>query len=152
MEKQDLVWRYLVSNKQLFSTSFRGRTLYELIRYGIVGLTQNSIGYAVYLLLTLVLALEPKLVVAITYPLGVLISYFGNAKYTFKKKIKDHSMILKYLTSHFIGYVLNLYLLYLFVDKFGFPHQIIQLICVALISILLFLLFKFFVFTSQSKG
>ena len=123
----------------------------ELIRYGIVGLTQNGIGYLVYLFLTWVLALDPKLVVAVTYPLGVLISYVGNAKFTYGKKVKDYSMIFKYFISHCMGYSLNISLLYIFVDIYSFSHEVVQFVCIFLVAALLFLLSKFFVFTSPSK-
>ena len=152
MGKRGSVWRYLVNSKQLFSISYnRERTLYQLIRYVVVGLTQNGIGYLVYLFLTWVLALDPKLVVAVTYPLGVLISYAGNAKFTFGKKVKDYSMVFKYFISHCMGYCLNISLLYIFVDIYSFSHEIVQFFCIFLVATLLFLLSKFFVFTSQFK-
>ena len=61
------------------------RTLRQILRYGIIGVAQNALAYGVYLVLTW-LGLDPKLVVGVTYPLAMLISFLGNRKYTFAHK------------------------------------------------------------------
>ena len=63
----------------------------QLWRYGLVGLSQNAIGYGLYLLVTW-LGLPPKTAVSILYVVGVLISFFGNRRFTFAHGARGRSM------------------------------------------------------------
>ena len=65
--------------KQLLYRLSGGRSLRQVIRYGIVGVVQNAVGYGIYLFFTW-LGADPKLVVSIAYPIGILISFLGNKK------------------------------------------------------------------------
>lgn len=134
--------RYLELN---LSTNVR-----ELMRYGIVGIVQNSAGYIIYLLLTWI-GLDPKIVVAFSYPIAMYISYQGNKKFTFSG-VNGNKTALKYLLSHFIAYLMNLLFLYYFSDVLGYPHQIVQLISIGVVSIYLFIAFKLYVFYPGRKN
>jgi hypothetical protein len=48
------------------------------------------------------------------------------------------------------GYLLNLFILLVFVDYFGYTHQVIQGIAIFIIAGFLFLVFKYFVFPKQA--
>jgi len=47
---------------------------------------------------------------------------------------------------HPIGYLANLALLYVFTDRLGYPHQVVQAAAIFVVAGILFLLFRFFVF------
>ena len=126
-----------------------GNKIKQVARYGIVGVAVNITGYLVYLLLTW-LWLDPKTAISLTYPVGATIGYFGNSHYVFSYNGSKISGVLRYVIAHVIGYLANFSLLYIFVDRFFFPHQLIQGIAIIVVGGILFLLFKYFVFSKRS--
>jgi len=124
--------------------------LKQVIRYGFVGLTTNLLGYLIYLLVTWVW-LEPKMAVTVLYPVGVTMSYFGHARYSFSYQGRHLSAVSRFIVAHLIGYLVNLSLLYIFVDGFQIPHQFVQASAIFVVAGVLFLLFRYFVFPDQSQ-
>jgi putative flippase GtrA len=118
----------------------------ELARFVIVGIANNGLLFITYIALTKLLFLDPKLSMTITYSLGILIGYFMHGNVTFIDSEFDNSSFLRFILSHGLAYVLNLLILLLFVDYFGFSHVMVQGVAVLTIAILLFLLMKYFVF------
>ena len=131
--------------KTFFNLLLNKESRKQLIRYAEIGIAHNSIGYFIYLLVTW-FGVDPKIVVAISYPLSMLISYFGNKKYTFHSNAKISTSSLKFLLAHFCSYSINLLMLYIFVDILNLPHQLIQLIAIFVCAFFLFLTLKLFVF------
>lgn len=121
----------------------------QMMRYGIVGILNNLIGYLIYLALTW-LWLEPKLAVTLLYPIGALTGYFGNAKYAFTYDGHFANGLLRYIIAHFVGYFVNIALIYVFSDKLLFPHQIVQAVAIFVVAGVLFILFKYFVFRTHA--
>jgi len=117
----------------------------QLIRFALVGFAQNGAGYLLYLLLTW-LGMDPKLAVGVCYPLGVLLSYLGNKKFTFRHTGGNAGALSRFVLTYAGGYVFNLAGLYLLVDTLGYPHQWIQLGLMIFLAGCFFLLQKFFVF------
>jgi putative flippase GtrA len=126
------------------------RQFSQLIRFALVGLAQNSAGYLLYLLLTW-LGMDPKLAVAVCYPLGVLLSYLGNKKFTFKHAGGNAGAFFRFVLSYVGGYVFNLAGLYLLVDILGYPHQWVQLGFMFFLAGCFFLLQKVFVFPHHNE-
>lgn len=124
------------------------KILNQITRYIAVGLFNNGIGYTLYLTLTH-LGLDPKLVAGFSYPIAMLISFYGNKNITFNNTSKNSLIKLRYLISHCCACFLNLFFLYIFVDIFNIPHQVVQLTCIFIISLFLFLMMKFFVFNTN---
>ena len=124
------------------------RTFGELIRFGIVGVAHNLLGYLVYLLITW-LGTDPKLAVAILYPLGTAVSYFANRHWTFEHKGRVGESMSRYLAMHVAGYCLNLLMIYVGVDVLGFPHQLVQLFAMFTLAAVFFLASKFLVFAHK---
>ena len=123
----------------------------EAIRFGLVGFAQNGAGYLLYLLLTW-LGMDPKLVVAVCYPIGVLLSYLGNKTFTFKHTGGNAGALFRFVLTYAGGYVVNLAGLYLLVDILGWPHQWVQLGFIFFLAGCFFLLQKFFVFPTKRDG
>jgi len=58
----------------------------------------------------------------------------------------------RYVIAHCIGYLLNLSILIVFVDKLGYAHQWVQAIAIFVVAAFLFLAFKVFVFPVSREG
>ena len=84
--------------------------------------------------------------VGILYPASALVTFFLNKRWTFKRRGgRISAELVRFVISHVIAYFSNLYLLHLFANQLGYPYQIVQLALIVLISVFLFLMFKFFV-------
>ncbi|WP_295442955.1 GtrA family protein [uncultured Thiodictyon sp.] len=120
----------------------------QLIRYGVVGVLSNLAGYLVYIGVTW-LGVGPKTAVSILYPVAVFVAYFGHARYTFADTERSSDGVFRYVVSHVFGYVTNLAALFVLHDLLGFPHELVQLFTIFLVSGFLFFLFKYYVFAEQ---
>ena len=130
------------------SCLFTGKSANQILRYSIVGVANNLLGYLIYLFLTW-LWLDPKVAVSLFYPIGAATAYFGHIKYSFSFNGSHIGGVLRYIVAHVIGYLVNILLLYIFVDKLLFPHQLVQAIAIVIVAGILFLLFRFFVFPNR---
>lgn len=120
-------------------------TVAQLFRYGLVGVVTNLLGYLIYLLITF-FGVEPKVLITFMYPLGAAIGFIGNRQWAFAHKGAAWKSIFRYCAAHFLGYLMNLSILFLFVDQLGYPHQWVQAVAIILVAGYLFVTFKFFVF------
>lgn len=126
-------------------------TVLQLVRYGVVGVANNLVGYLIYLGVTW-LGVDPKLAVTIMYPIGALIAYFSHARYSFSYRGDRTRGLFRYVIAHVIGYGANVSLLYIFFDRMGFPHQLVQAMAIFIVAGLLFVLFRYFVFPARSSS
>jgi putative flippase GtrA len=117
----------------------------QLIRYGLVGAATNLAMYAIYLLITY-WGVEPKKTMTLLYVIGASIGFIGHREWSFAHTGNATSAATRYSIAHLTGYLLNLLILYIFVDYFGYAHQIIQGIAIFVIAGFLFIAFKYFVF------
>lgn len=117
----------------------------QLLRYASVGLAANLIGYVVYLALTF-FSVEPKIAMTAVYLAGLTASYLGNSQWTFTQSRGTLSTMIGYGCAHVFGYAINFCLLYIFVDLFGYPHQIVQAVAIVVVACFLFVVFKTLVF------
>lgn len=120
-------------------------TLGQVIRYGVVGILNNLLGYLIYILATW-LWLDPKVAVTLMYPIGAATAYFGHARYSFCYGGRTSYSLVRYTAAHLIGYAANLGMLFLFSDVLGIPHQLVQAMAIIVVAGILFLLFRYFVF------
>jgi putative flippase GtrA len=118
----------------------------QLLRYTLVGIASNVSGYLVYLLATYYGA-TPKITMSILYAAGAVVSFWGNRRVTFSFQGSLLGSGLRYVIAHFFGYLLNLCILIVFVDKLRFAHQIVQAVAIFVVALFLFTVFKVFVFT-----
>lgn len=120
----------------------------QLIRYGVVGITSNIVGYLAYLWIT-GWSVEPKTAMTLLYAIGAGIGFFGNRSWTFGHEGAVFGAGARYLSAHLGGYLLNLSILLVFVDRCGFPHQLVQACAIGIVAGFLYLLFKYYVFPKQ---
>lgn len=124
-------------------------SLPQLMRYGIVGFATNAAGYLLYLLVTW-LGMGPKTTMTLLYVAGMLMGYYGNSRYAFSYDGNPYSGFVRYGLVHLCGYALNFSLLHVFVDRMGYPHQIVQAVAILVVAAFLFVGFRFFVFAQRS--
>lgn len=127
------------------------KTLGQLLRYGIVGLAANSLGYGLYFGLTYA-GLGPKLAMSLLYVLGILQTFVFNKKWAFRHEGMHRQAFIRYIITYGIGYLINLLALFVLVDRLGFPHQIVQAVLIVIIALFLFMLQKLWVFRLENTS
>jgi putative flippase GtrA len=121
-----------------------------VFRYGVIGVLNNLLGYLIYLVLT-GLWFDPKVAVTLMYPIGAATAYFGHAKYSFVYSGRTSHGIVRYSIAQLIGFGANIGMLYLFSDRLGYPHQLVQAVAIVAVAGILYLLFRCFVFPNQPQ-
>ena len=117
----------------------------EITNFFFIGILVNFFYYICYLILTFI-GLNIYLATTLLFLLTNLLSYKGNAKFTFKVKKSNKKSILFFYLIQFLFYILNIFLLFILVENLGLPHQIVQIFLIIGLAILNFLLLKKFVF------
>lgn len=121
----------------------------QLLRYGMIGVSVNLAAYLAYLLFTY-LGGTPKLTMSVIYVVTAFVSFLGNRKLTFAYQGGFFGSGLRFSIAHSFGYLINLALLSIFVDKFGYPHQVVQVCAIIIVAVFLFITFKLFVFKEKN--
>lgn len=147
MAKQALGWRCSMSVKSILRTYQTAAR--QLVRYALIGVLTNVIGYVLYLLITYSGG-TPKLTMTGMYAVGVVVSFFANRKFTFRHDGHIGAAGIRFLFAYFLGYLLNLLLLVIFVDRMGFPHQLVQAVAIVVVALFLFALLRLFVFAQRT--
>jgi putative flippase GtrA len=119
----------------------------QFLRYSVVGLASNLLLYLGYLGLTH-LGVGHKLAMTVLYAVGVCFTFAFNRNWTFKHQGQYTRAFVAYVAVYFFGYLLNLAVLYLLVDRWGYPHQWVQGFMILFLAVLLFTLQKLVVFRS----
>ena len=132
-----------LKKKFLVSTSFR-----QFATYSIIGILTNATGYLIYLTLTYFWE-QPKLAMTILYCFGATLGFLSNRRFSFKSSGHIGTEGVRYLITQFLGYLLNLLILIIFVDWIGFPHEYVQMFAVIIVAVYLFFLLRFFVFSEE---
>lgn len=120
----------------------------QFSRYALVGIASNSVGYLLYLLLTYA-GMGHKTAMSLLYVVGVMQTFIFNRNWSFGHQGGLHGAFARYVASYALGYLLNLSVLWLAVDRLGLPHQIVQGVMVIVVAITIFLLQKFWVFSDR---
>ncbi|MFA7239950.1 MAG: GtrA family protein [Sulfuricellaceae bacterium] len=126
-----------------------GKHMLQLVRYGLVGVASNLAIYSIYLLVTY-LGVEPKKAMTLLYIVGAFIGFFGNKRWTFSHNGNFNQSVVRYAISHLLGYLLNFFILFTFVDRLGYAHQVVQAVAIIIVAGFLFVLLKFYVFSDKS--
>ena len=144
-----LVWRCSTVNDATQSDASAGLTsLRQLLRFAAVGLCANAAGYLLYAGLTH-LGLAPQTTVCILYPIGALMGYLGNKRLTFDHQGGWWSSGWRYLLVHSFGMLINLLMLWVFVDRAGWDHHWVQAAAVCVVAAYLFIAMRYYVFAPR---
>lgn len=121
------------------------KTRGQFLRYAIVGLGSNLVLYLAYLILT-TWGMGHKTSMTLVYALGVTQTFMFNRTWSFQYAGGFHSAFARYGAIYAFGYLLNLSVLWIAVDWFSLPHQVVQAVMILTLALLLFLLQKYWVF------
>ena len=124
---------------------------WQLFRYAAVGIGSNVVLYLAYLLITS-LGIGHKTAMTLLYVVGILQTFLLNRRWTFNHNGKVHSTFIRYVITYAMGYLINLIALYILVDRYGLPHQVMQGILIFTVAVFLFLLQKFWVFRNTQNA
>lgn len=126
-------------------------SLGQFLRFVVVGVLSNAVLYVAYLALT-AWGVGAKTAMTIMYTTGVVQTFFFNKSWTFSFEGGSKGPFIRYCLSYAIGYVVNLATLHLFVDRLGYPHQLVQAVALVEVALLLFALHKFWVFRVRAPS
>lgn len=125
-------------------------TLFQFIKFGLVGLSNTILSYVVYCVLVK-LNTHYQIANIVGFIVGVLNSYYWNNRYVFKTNKGEKRNHIKTLFKTFVAYgitglLLQGFLLWLFVERFDIDSLIAQLLGLCITVPLNFVLNKFWSF------
>ena len=125
-------------------------TLQQLLRFCVVGVGLNVSLFFVYLLLVDTGA-TPKIAMTAVYVSGVTLGFMLHRKWSFVSRSAPMQDWVGYVAVCLGGYVLNLSVLWLCVDRLGWAHGWVQGAMVLVVAGLTFSLNKVWVFRASSR-
>lgn len=134
--------------RRLLNHLSSGPAINQLFRYACIGILTNAAGYGLYLFICS-LGAQPKITMSALYLIGATIGYFSNRSLTFSHQGAILGSAARYVVAHLCGYLINLAMLFVFVDRLGYRHQYVQGAAVLTLALFLFLTFRYFVFPTH---
>jgi putative flippase GtrA len=119
----------------------------ELFKYILIGVLTNIFYYCIFLVSVYLVEIHYSFSVIISYISSVIVGYYFNSKFSFKVFKKEN--FLKYLIVYFTSMIINISLLYFFVNFLIMEVWIAQGIGTFFIAAFNFLALKFFVYKTQ---
>ena len=114
----------------------------QFVRFLFVGALNTAIGYGIFAGLVL-LGLEPTPALILTYVIGTLINFFTTGRLVFNES--KLSALARFILAYVVIYFFNLGLFRLVAEAFPNP-LLTQALCLPVVAVFSFLLFKLFVF------
>lgn len=119
----------------------------QFIKFCLVGLSNFAIDFLGYWLLTRFLGFYYILAAILSFAVAVSWSFYFNQKWTFHYQGQDiYKKYLKFFIVNIVALVLNLFLLYVFVDLLKIFDLVAKLIAAVLVAFLNFGFNKFWTF------
>lgn len=118
----------------------------QIIKYSVVGILINSIGYIFYIILSNVIGINPSISAILSGITAASLSYYLNANFTFKAKNKGRKIALNYFLLYVCAIFIHSFSIFIFSNIFNFAHEIVAGISLIIISLSLFLIQKFYLF------
>lgn len=125
-------------------TLIKAETLKQAFRYYLTGILVNLAGYAAFVVL-LNLGVGPKTSSAVLFVFSVSIIFWANRVYVFRSGTDLGISFWRSIITYFFALCVNLMIIVIFVDAAGIPAEYVQLFSVLFVSVILFLVNKFFV-------
>ena len=121
------------------------KTFGQLARYGLSGVIINALLYGLYLGLTMIY-FAPWQASTICFSIGIPISYATHRRYTFQNADSSIWRKIGFSGAYISGYLLQIGGLYLLFNVGGIPHQIAQVMMMAIVALWLFFVQKLLIF------
>ncbi|NCF63044.1 MAG: GtrA family protein [Gammaproteobacteria bacterium] len=117
----------------------------QFFRFVIVGLASNLLLYLAYLLIT-AMGMGHKTAMSVLYLTGVCLTFAFNRNWTFGHDGRVPAAFAGYLALYAFGYLVNLFALFMLVDRMGLDHRWVQGVMILALAVFFFLVQKFLVF------
>jgi putative flippase GtrA len=127
-----------------------GGAVSQLLRYGLVGVASNAVAFGIYVVITSFGA-APTVAMTLVYVTAAVIGFVGNRTLTFAHQGSIWGAGARYVVAHGLGYLINLSILVVLVDRLGYSHVWVQAFAIVVVAGYLFVAFKFFVFAKTSE-
>jgi putative flippase GtrA len=122
----------------------------QFVRFLLVGALNTVIGYGIFAGLVL-LGVGPTPALVATYVAGTLINYFTTGRLVFNESRSRVASLARFILAYVVIYFFNLGLF--MVVAGAFPNPLVtQALCVPVVAVFSFLLFKLFVFSGPPAG
>ena len=114
-------------------------------RYVLVGVCSNFLLFCIYIILTK-FGIGHKVSMTMLYFIGMMQTFILNKYWTFENNDKVLKNIWRYMAAYGFIYLMNLIMLFCFVDILMLNHIMIQGGLIVVLAVLLFLFQKYWVF------
>lgn len=121
-------------------------TINQIFKYSFVGILTTSIGYIFYIILSNLLGINPSISAILSGVMVTTISYYLNATFTFKVKNIERKIALNYYLLYISAIFIHSLIIFIFSNIYNFAHEIVAGVSLIIISLLLFLIQKFYLF------
>ncbi len=108
--------------------------IFQIIRYYTVGALINFVGYFLFIIF-LRAGINYKVAATLVYVLSAIISFWLNRKFVFESSNTFKSSFLKLILMLIIGCFINIFILFVFVDKFNLDSRIAILFSIVIVSL-----------------
>lgn len=110
----------------------------QFLKFGIVGVSNTLIFFAVYTLLLKAFGVWYVAASGIGFAIGAVNGFMWNRAWTFKGHVGDALTPVRWFVVQTCGLLLNLGLVYLFVDGLGFDKLSGQAVTIVIVTVLTF--------------
>jgi putative flippase GtrA len=118
----------------------------EINTFVVVGATATACQYAGSLAAQHWLGVGPILASLCGYALGVLVSYFGNSRFTFRRPALHGPQFVRFATISLTGLAINLTIVWVATHSLGWPLWLAMVPVVLLVPTATFVMSKFWAF------
>ena len=122
----------------------------RVLRFGAVGLAQNALGFAGYLVLEPALGSHTS-AMTIAYVAGLAFAYLGNRSWTFGGRSRNAATLPRFVMLYASGYAVALLIHLGLVDEVGMNHVIAQAITIISCAVIMYVGQKYWVFQVHTK-
>lgn len=120
---------------------------FQLMRFGIVGVTSASVHFGIVVMLVELAGLKPLLANIAAFLISFQVSYSGHRFWTFRGTTTQHKVALTRLLSlQIVGLAANEGLFYSLMTYFGLPYTVALFIVLTTLPIITFTVSKLWVF------
>ncbi|QEO57424.1 MULTISPECIES: GtrA family protein [Francisella] len=116
----------------------------QFLKYLFFGALNTLITFLIYVVL-IKLSVNYLIASSICYALGIVEGFIFNGLFVFNTKLKL-SGLSKYSIVYVVSYIINIFMLYCFVNYFGFDIILSQIFVIIFVTLLNFKLVKWLVF------
>jgi putative flippase GtrA len=125
--------------------------LLQFVKFGIVGISNTLIFFAVYTLLLKVFGVWYVAASGIGFAVGAVNGFLWNRAWTFKGHVGDALTPVRWFVVQTAGLLLNLGLVYLFVDGAGLDELVGQAVTIVIVTVTTFLANRAWTFRGEPE-